>query len=154
MPELNPSLLKGEGRKNAQFQIERQHVRKGCSAYNEHTRTRSTAQAGGAEHPRSGPQASTEPGTEVAGLGCKMLQGLWQLQNQLLRVEHVCYRYELQTFLGKKKKPNPPHSLAMSVGGRRKHQVGLRKSGPSPIAVNYYCSRTDTSPLSRLASLC
>lgn len=132
MPELNPSLLKGEGRKNAQFQIERQHVRKGCSAYNEHTRTRSTAQAGGAEHPRSGPQASTEPGTEVAGLGCKMLQGLWKLQNQLLRVEHVCYRYELQTFLGKKKKTKPTPLIGNVSGRQEKASSRIEKIWPEP----------------------
>lgn len=34
MPGLNPALLKGESRKNAQFQAEHHTVRKGCCAYN------------------------------------------------------------------------------------------------------------------------
>lgn len=152
MPELNPSLLKGESRENAQFQTELQcirtgllHLQEACEDKKHHSDRWSWAPKG------RPPGLSLRWATPVTSLRDKMLQGLHELWNHLMLVVHVLYPWI--TGLSRKK------TMFISIVDRetgKKHEVGMRKPCPNPVVpVTKSCfSREDTSPLSGSAPLC
>lgn len=100
--------------------MELQHVRKNCSAYGKHTRMRSTTQAG--------PLTSTELGMGWRGQppGTKCSKGPDSCRVTYLW-SYMYYRYDLWTFLGKKK------VFTGNVSGRaEKASRRIEKTWPKP----------------------